>query len=196
MLHSIKDKYQNVSYADLIVLAGLTSLESMNKNHNLTFCGGAVDASDANGSDILAPRVYSSPNITVSDDFQVKGLSPDEGVALASRLNVSSQYYVDLIAAGGGNGGNFTDEELALLEGDFRAIVDSFAANETLLFKTFDRAWTYLLTADRYSNNRENACTGVATVTTAAEASSTSAGATFAPSLLYILCAAGIALFL
>ena len=204
LLNSIQQQYNNVSYADLIALAGLTSLASMNSKHNLTFCGGAVDATDGNGSDILAPRVYSMPNITVTDDFQVKGLTPEQGVAMASRMNVSSQYYVNLAAAGANGGGNFTADELALLTGDLRAIVDSFAADEALLLTTFDTAWAYLMTADRFLNNRENACTGVDTPTQAEKNTAASignstvksAGTPFTPSLLSAVGAFGLALLL
>jgi catalase (peroxidase I) len=168
-LKPVKDTFPDVSWADLIVLAGLTALENENSELELSFCGGSVDADNADGSEVLAPRVYSTPLITVEDDFQVKGLTPEEGVALASREAVGSQYYKDLIAAGGGNGGEFSDYELALLEDEFRVIVDNFAEDEGALLTTFQQAWTKMMTADRYLNYRENACTDVSTPTKAGE---------------------------
>ena len=168
-LEPVKKANPDVSYADLIVLAGLAALESENSELDLSFCGGFVDANDGAGSEILAPRIYSTPLITVTDDFLVKGLTPEEGVALASREAVGSQYYTDLIAAGEGNGGNFTNYELALLEGDFGAIVAEFAADEEVVLETFKQAWTKMMTADRYLNYRENACTDVSMPTKVGE---------------------------
>lgn len=202
-LESVKQAFPDVSYSDLIVLAGLTALESESSELDLSFCGGFVDANDAAGSEILAPRVYATPLITVSDDFEVKGLTPEEGVALASREAVGSQYYKDLIAAGEGNNGDFTEDELALLEGDFGPIVAEFAADEAVLLETFEQAWTKMMTADRYLNYRENACTGVSTPTKVGEtnvptksptAGDASEGSSFASPLVAIISAAGLAL--
>jgi catalase (peroxidase I) len=152
----------DVSMADMIVLSGILALEKSNPDLDLPFCGGYVDAEDGSGSEPLAPRFYSPANITVTDDFQVKGLTPEQGVALFSATSVGSQYYIDLLAAGSDS--TYTDEELALVtDEDLLPIVETYAADEAALLEAFSSGWTYLMTADRFKNNRENACTGVST---------------------------------
>lgn len=158
--------YPEVSMADLIVLSGITALESESNDLTLAFCGGYVDADDGSASEFLAPRLYptvSSPDYVVSlvDDFQVKGLSREEGVVLACRENVGNQYFVDLKA---GNG-QFDEMERALLDAEFVDIVDAFAADDALVKTTFSKAWVKMMTADRYEDYRNNVCEGVSTVT-------------------------------
>lgn len=113
------------------------------------FCGGYVDAEDGSGSEPLAPRFYSPANITVTDDFKVKGLTPEQGVALFSATSVGSQYYIDLLAAGSDS--TYSEEELALVtDEDLKPIVEMYAADEAALLEAFASGWTYLMTADRY----------------------------------------------
>jgi hypothetical protein len=159
-------QYPAVSAADLIVLAGVTALEDKTDDLELSFCGGYVDAEDGAASEFLAPRLYptaASPDyaLSVLDDFQVKGLTKEEGVVLACRGNVGSQYFVDLK----GNNGDFDPFELALLDDEFIAIVDAYAANDTLVKTAFAGAWTKMMTAGRYGAFRQNACYGVRTAT-------------------------------
>lgn len=163
LLEPVKEQFSDATYADLIVLAGITALEQETEGLELAFCGGYVDADNGNASEGLAPRIYSTPYITVKDDCEVKGLSMEECVALASRNMVSSQYYTDLLA---GSTEKFDEYELALLEEEFKPIVQKFAADEDALKTTFSAAWNKVMTADRYLNYRENACTGVKTATT------------------------------
>ena len=155
----------DVSMADLIVLAGIAAVEKMsNLNLSLPFCGGYVDAEDAAGSEPLAPRIYATPYITITDDFLVKGLTMEEGVALASAQAVGSQWYQDLLATGG-TSADFDEYELALLEGDLLPIVETFAEDEAALSEAFTSGWVHMMTADRYADNLNNACTGVSTPT-------------------------------
>jgi catalase-peroxidase len=161
MLSPLKEAYPDVSYADLIVLAGQTAIEANNSNLKLMFCGGRVDASDAAGTSILAPRTYIPALVSVRDDFQVKGLTPEQGVALAARGSLSNQYFQDLMDGKG----NFSADELALLEDEFGPIVAKYAEDEETFLKTFAAAWTKMMTADRFLNYRENVCTGVDTPT-------------------------------
>ena len=178
-LESVKADFPDASYADLIILAGITALESETEGLSLPFCGGYVDAENADGSDALAPRVYSTPLITISDDFKVKGLTPEEGVALAARENLSSQFFVDLKAGATARANSFSNADLtlALLEEEFVAIVDKFASDEAALKESFKSGWTKLMTGDRYKNYRENACTGVDVF--ASDGESTSAASVF-----------------
>jgi catalase-peroxidase len=166
-LELVKNAYgDDVSYTDLISLAAITALERENKSLKLKFCGGGVDGTGAHNGKDLSPRHYRDPAVTVMDDFLVKGLTVEEGVALFSREKVGIHYYKNLIEAGESGDGNFTPYELALLEeSELRSIVDNFAKNEAQLSKAFNAAWTKMMTADRFLNNKENACTGVDTNT-------------------------------
>ena len=109
-----------------------------------------MDAEDGTGSEPLAPRFYSPANITVTDDFEVKGLTMEQGVALFSATKLGSQYYVDLLAAGE-DSTDYTEEELALLaDDDFKPIVEKYAEDEEALLEAFASGWMYLMTADRF----------------------------------------------
>jgi hypothetical protein len=166
LLEPIKTMYPDVSYADLIVLAGQTAVEAA-AGDAMDYCDGRVDADDAVGSDILAPRVYSPAVVSIEDDMTVKGLTFEQGVALFARPvndDLSSQYFISLKA-----GGDFTELEKALLEEPFAEIVDSFIAEEALLKTTFAEAWTKMMTAGRYDGPNENACTGVKIATMAVD---------------------------
>jgi catalase-peroxidase len=166
-LAPIKDSYPQVSMADIIVLAGQTAIESVgNPGTAMAFCGGRVDAEDANGSDSLAPRVYFPAVVSVRDDMQVKGLTAREGVALAGRDSLSNQFYKDLKGSEGG----FSAEELALIEdAEFSAIVAEYADNPETFLMEFQMAWTKMMVADRFAGSLENACTGVNDQTLAAD---------------------------
>ena len=146
-LQKVKDDYPEVSYADLIVLAGVTALEKENKDLELPFCGGYVDAHEGHNSKDLRPRKYKDAVITVLDDYLVKGLTKEEGVALACRKSVGSKYYKKLLA----EDGEFSEEELALIKHhDLKMIVKMYADDEKKLLEIFTAAWTKMMTADRY----------------------------------------------
>lgn len=100
--------------------------------------------------------VYHDPLVTILDDFLVKGLSTEEGVVLASCKVMGSQFYEDLL-----NGG----VDLMLLSDELMAIIKTFAKNENKLYKNFKDAWTNMMMADRFLNNKENACTDITTST-------------------------------
>jgi Peroxidase len=158
-LQPIMGMFPNVSAADIIVLAGITALAEMSGDLELSFCGGYVDAADGEASKFLAPRLYptaAKPDyvISVLDDFKVKGLTKEEGVVLACRERVGSQYFIDLKT---GNG-EFDEFELALLDNEFLSIVDAYAADDSMVKSIFTGAWTKMMTADRYGAFRKNAC--------------------------------------
>ncbi len=150
-LDSIKadNGFGDVSVTDMIVLGGITALEKSNANLDLPFCGGYVDAANGDGSRGLAPRIYETPYITITDDYLVKGLSMEQGVALASMPMITSQWYKDLQATAG-DSEEFDAFDKALLEGDLLQYVEKFASDEAALLKAFESGWTYMMTADRY----------------------------------------------
>jgi len=154
-LESIKaDKgFSDISVTDMIVLSGITALEKSNADLVLPFCGGYVDAANGEGSDGLAPRIYDTPYITITDDYLVKGLSMEQVVALASAPMVTSQWYKDLQAAGE-DSTEFDEFDRALLEGDLLQYVEKFASDEAELRVAFESGWTYMMKADRYGVSR------------------------------------------
>jgi catalase-peroxidase len=85
VLAPIKDKYPNLSWADLIVLAGTAANEAAGGGPT-PFCGGRTDAADGAGVAALAPRQYVNASVAVRDNAKVAGLTPEEAVALAGRL--------------------------------------------------------------------------------------------------------------
>lgn len=166
-IKNVKD-FADVSMTDMIVLGGITALQKSNADLALPFCGGYVDAANGDGSRGLAPRIYETPYITITDDYLVKGLSMEEGVALASAPVVTSQWYKDLQAAGE-DSTKFDSFDKALLEGDLLQYVEKFANDEAELLKVFASGWTHMMTADRYGDFNKNACTDVDTPTTEGE---------------------------
>ncbi len=126
-LETVKEAHPDASYADIIVLAGQTAIESAGGAVQ-PFCGGRVDAEDGSGSTNLEPRVYDPPVVSIRDDMEVKGLSAREGVALAGRKfgsSFSNKFYQDLLANSEGS----TADESALLEEEFLPIVEEYAGN-------------------------------------------------------------------
>jgi catalase-peroxidase len=181
-LAPIKESYPEVSMADIIVLAAQTAIESPGHHARMAmaFCGGRVDAEDANGSDMLAPRKYFPTVVSVRDDMQVKGLTAREGVALAGRDSLSNKFFKDLekSKAGEGDGdseeegdeSDFSAEELALMDDDeFSAIVTEYAHDPDTFYTEFQMAWTKMMVADRFAGSLDNACTGVNDQTLAVE---------------------------
>jgi catalase (peroxidase I) len=88
LLEPVKNKYPNLSYADLIVLAGTTALDQAAADAgspaiDFKFCGGRSDAIDGKGTDVLEPRKYVNASVALADNARVMGLTPREAVALA-----------------------------------------------------------------------------------------------------------------
>jgi catalase (peroxidase I) len=168
-------KTDEVSYADLIVLAGMVAT-----NSTVEFCGGRTDAEDGSGSEELVPRLawYTPTTLSVTDNFAVKGLTLNEGVALAGRPvegrspMVSNELFVWLteyqFEGPDNTTGVFTEidgnktvtaEEYALYEDtDMRAIVQNYAKDEELFLSEFYAAWNKIMIQDRYDGNRGNLC--------------------------------------
>ena len=68
-LAAVKDEHNDVSFSDLIVLAGITALESENDDLGLPFCGGGVDADSARTARTSVPAstgMHWLPSWTIS----------------------------------------------------------------------------------------------------------------------------------
>uniref|UniRef100_A0A7S1CW47 Plant heme peroxidase family profile domain-containing protein n=1 Tax=Cyclophora tenuis TaxID=216820 RepID=A0A7S1CW47_CYCTE len=174
----------DTSYSDLIVLAGQTAIEHLG-GKSMSFCGGRVDASNADFSENLAPRTYyTSVLIEVQDTFQVKGLSFEEGVALMGRPTsryalgeVFKSLVQNQFSDAGGNvftapgAANVTAQEYALVQDStLQSVVQMYANDETMFKTKFSEAWTKIMIADRFDGPKKNLCDGVsdATLTTPA----------------------------
>ena len=161
-LEPIKNAFSDdLSWADLIVLAGQTAVESAGGDP-MAFCGGRVDAEDGDASIGLKPVIYNNNvNATAVYMMAQKGLSLEEGVALyATPANgsteLSNQYFIDLKAAGGDD---------PLLQDTLAPIVDKFIADNELFLETYAMAWNYMVTSDLFDGPTKNACQGIDTPT-------------------------------
>lgn len=68
VLQPVKDKYPNLSWADLIVLAGTAANEAAAGPASagaFPFCGGRTDADDGSLTDVLAPRKYINESVAI-----------------------------------------------------------------------------------------------------------------------------------
>eukprot|EP01126_Amoeba_proteus_P054086 TRINITY_DN6626_c0_g2_i13.p1 TRINITY_DN6626_c0_g2~~TRINITY_DN6626_c0_g2_i13.p1 ORF type:complete len:649 (-),score=90.37 TRINITY_DN6626_c0_g2_i13:179-2125(-) len=97
LLESVQHSFVNLSWADLIVLAGTVALEDaaerwVGTHQEWDFCGGRTDASDGSGSQALQPVGEYSPTMDrmhiLSDQM---GLSDREFVVLSARLRSPTQ---------------------------------------------------------------------------------------------------------
>eukprot|EP00092_Neocalanus_flemingeri_P007602 GFUD01008204.1.p1 GENE.GFUD01008204.1~~GFUD01008204.1.p1 ORF type:complete len:657 (+),score=134.32 GFUD01008204.1:264-2234(+) len=84
LLEPIKDQTENLSWADLIVLAGNAALEKAG-GEPLVFCGGRTDAPDGMGSEFLFPKITGNSSeslVQLKDYISIMGLTQREFVAL------------------------------------------------------------------------------------------------------------------
>jgi len=106
MLSEVKSKYQDLSWADLIVLAGNVGIE-LSGGNEMKFCGNRTDALDGNGWELLqingnfsaypfdldpnTPHQYFAAAMLIRSSMLSMGLSISEMVALAARPRSSAQ---------------------------------------------------------------------------------------------------------
>jgi len=92
ILAPIQSQFVNLSWADLIVLAGNTALDIADNTSPMKFCGGRTDAADGTGSMLLQPNGNYSLNFEeIRLNAQQVGLSDREIVALSARLRSPGQ---------------------------------------------------------------------------------------------------------
>jgi len=92
ILQPIQQRYANLSWADLIILAGNVAIDMASGAAPLPFCGGRTDASDGTGSENLQQLGnYSSTVQQVRAHALLMGLNDMEMVALSARLRSPAQ---------------------------------------------------------------------------------------------------------
>lgn len=153
-LEPIKKLFPDVSYADIIVLAGQTAIEAVG-GKPMPFCGGRADAEDGAKSELLEPRLWNNDEYaSFLYNTNNKGLSLMEGVALLATpkdgsTTLSNQFFVDL------------DPSSIYLQDDIGSIVEEFVADNDKFLTEYAKAFTYMVTADLFGGPSANACQGV-----------------------------------
>jgi len=126
-LKPVKDAHPDLSWADLIVLAGTIAVEQAAGvkpgagqivGSPFEFCPGRTDAADANGTDHLSPRNYKTPMIAVKDNPVVQGLTPREAVVLAAKPRSPAQ-----MKARGYSAGSWTTNPAQLSNEYFKVLM-------------------------------------------------------------------------
>ena len=108
LLEPAKTAYPDISYADLIVMAGNTAL-TMGGDIEMTICNGRVDAIESDDQiSILEPREYDGVITGVRDRMKIMGLSLSHFVALAGRPR-SPSHMVQL-----GYSGSYTEDSTSV----------------------------------------------------------------------------------
>ena len=154
-LEPIKASFPDVTYADLIVLAGITAVEAAGSNP-IPFCPGRFDAESGEKSEGLEAQIW---NGKVYDslvyNIDSKGLTLAEGIALeATPVDgvLSNQFFVDLMAS---------DPENVLFEAEVGDVVDQFMADNDYFLASYAAGFNYMITADLFDGPTGNACEGV-----------------------------------
>jgi len=92
VLQPVKTQFPDLTWADLIVLAGNVALDEASGTQ-MKFCGGRTDAMDGNGSAMLQMNGdYSAGMAAARMSQTLIGLTDREIVALSARLRSPSQF--------------------------------------------------------------------------------------------------------
>jgi len=177
LLEPIKTEFPDITWSDLIVLAGQTAIESAG-GLPMPFCGGRVDADNGDKSLGLEDRIYNDNDYTsILYDITNKGMSIAEGVALFATPNplypsflydsetaterqanpndpyeLTNQFFVRL---------KNTEEGSAMLTGEFADVVNEFINDNDYFLEQYAKAYNYMVTADLFNGPTKNACEGV-----------------------------------
>jgi len=92
LLQPVKDAFDNLSWADLYVLAGTVALADSDSGSTFDFCGGRTDADDGGGSELLQPNGGVDADAFYQMRHQIH-LTDIEAVALMGKPRSASQMY-------------------------------------------------------------------------------------------------------
>lgn len=119
LLQPIKNEFgSKLSWADLIVLAGTVALEDASGT-TMDFCAGRSDAEDGLGSEYLAPRSFTDPALTLSEQRKLFWMSEREMVALQGRLRSVVQLEMK------GFNGSYTTDPSELSNNYFKILLNN-----------------------------------------------------------------------
>jgi len=177
LLQPIKTEFPDITWSDLIVLAGQTAIESAG-GLPMPFCGGRVDADNGDKSLGLEDRIWNDNDYaSILYDITNKGMSIAEGVALFATPNplypsflydsktaterqanpndpyeLTNQFFVRL---------KNTEEGAAMLTGEFADVINEFINDNNYFLEQYAKAYNYMVTADLFNGPTKNACEGV-----------------------------------
>ncbi|KAL3907430.1 MAG: hypothetical protein SGARI_003542, partial [Bacillariaceae sp.] len=154
-LETVKTAFPDVTYADLIVLAGITAVEAAGGNP-VAFCPGRSDAEDGAKSEGLEYTVWNNKTYdSIVYNIENTGMSLAEGVALqASPVDgvLTHEYFVNLQAS---------DPENDLFQAELGDVVNQFIADNDYFLASYADGFNYMITADMFDGPTGNACEGV-----------------------------------
>jgi len=135
VLEPIKAKYPDMSWSDLIVLAGSVAAEKK-VSTDVPYCAGRTDDKDGSRSELLSDGPLEESTDSAVDYFKVMGLSPVETVALGMGLN-SDQ--------------NSTFSKVLQVD-EYLDAQTKLSADESLMKRWFSSAWSKLMSVDLYGS--------------------------------------------
>jgi catalase (peroxidase I) len=186
LLKPIKNKYgDNLTWADLIVLAGNVAAIHAGAPSSLPFCPGRSDDKDGSAWESLSFINAEHPaNMTaVLDLLELQGLTPKEFVALSLVAEPSSKLGTDLLKSflnstesvdsnegtatallkslltSSDSGNKDITASAIRLQPDLRYWAEYYiATGDEVLAEDFAAAWTKMMTADRFDGPVGNVC--------------------------------------
>ncbi len=156
-LDGVRSKFKNLSYADLIALAGTVSLEE-EFDIEIPYCSGRTDAEEGDGgSDYLAPKITGADDdelVQLLDLIDRLALSKPEFVAVMGARpyggKVSGVKYFKALANGKTEEDFTMTDELLTLDPSLMSIVQEFSLDGELHHHALEMAWGKLMTADLF----------------------------------------------
>lgn len=177
VLDTFHERFDYVSYADLIVLAGTVAAAKMTKQP-LLFCPGRSDVHDAPDSyasqrdrvNRFPPAIHDKTNILnakasqltfdfVKDAARIMGITNSQlsalyggvGLGVTSHSVLDNSYLNRLSAQYGSHLDNANIFDMTFLyDPELSALAQAHAADNNLFLNDFVDAWTVLMNADRF----------------------------------------------
>lgn len=146
VLEPVKTEFPDMSYADIIVLAGNVALDE-SYSLDLPFCEGRADALGASDLiSVLEPRKYDDAIAGVRDRMKIMGLSVAQMVALAARPR-SPSHMIRL-----GYSGSYTQDPTAVSNVFFNTLLsetwESVPGSDVDEYQAVGNADVYALSTD------------------------------------------------
>jgi len=157
-LEPIFKKHENLSYSDLIVLAGSVAAERAG-SPKLKFCPGRTDATSGSGWKHLnyGNDKYPATVDEMTELYQRRGQTSQEFVAMSFVVYKSSKELGKMLQEEG-HGDSVLEEGLKFFP-DLRQWADYYVGAGTDEYAgDFAVAWTKLMNADRFDGPVKNAC--------------------------------------